>query len=135
MPTRFTASEGGPASASPDAPDSIALRRSHTIAPGCITHEFARGHAWTFHPVTTPERTKEPKQMGSEPHARLSATDRPVPSASPVRGACADSAGRDVTAARVNVQLYDLARILAENATPGPVSVGSAEGVEVIRHS
>src|SRR3984893_7314881 len=73
--------------------------------------------------------------MSSEIIVTVNGSSRAVPSGTLVREALDRAAGRDVIAARVNGKLFDLTRTLSENATLEPVSVGSAEGVEVIRHS
>src|ERR1700686_1651402 len=73
--------------------------------------------------------------MSAEITVTINGSSRVVPMGIRVREALDGAAGRDVIAARVNGKLFDLTRTLSENATLEPVSVDSAEGVEVIRHS
>ena len=73
--------------------------------------------------------------MSSEITVTVNGSSRVVPRGIRVREALDGAAGRDVIAARVNGKLFDLTRTLAESAALEPVSVDSAEGVEVIRHS
>src|ERR1700686_3805933 len=73
--------------------------------------------------------------MSAEITVTINGSSRAVPAGIRVREALDGAAGRDVIAARVNGKLFDLTRTLAENAPLEPVSVDSADGVEVIRHS
>jgi threonyl-tRNA synthetase len=73
--------------------------------------------------------------MSAEITITINGISRVVPAGWRVREALDGAAGRDVIAARVNGELYDLHRTLSENATIEPVLADSPEGVEIIRHS
>jgi threonyl-tRNA synthetase len=73
--------------------------------------------------------------MSSEITVTVNGNARAVPAGIRVREALDGAAGRDVIAARVNGKLYDLHRMLDQDATIEPVMADSAEGVDIIRHS